>query len=181
MREYTWMKNDHNSLYKNIFVFLFFRKELKLLWFVRQTDVGRKARLLHWPITSSFDHCRLCHLQNPLSTSSASRPGFLSQGNCMGHRPQQARSQWLQTGSQSGLHCLQPYQLETAQLEAAALTGVLSLTANWLPLWPSQTPTFNCRIYYFTTPTYFRLDHMIFFRLFTQVRLWLTAQSRVNM
>ena len=27
----------------------------------------------------------------------------------------------------------------------------------------------------------FRLDHVIFFRLFTQVRLWLTARSRLNM
>ena len=39
------------------------------------------------------------------------------------------RSHWSQTGSHSGFHCLQFSQLEATQLEAAALTGTLSLTA----------------------------------------------------
>ena len=62
---------------------------------------------------------------------------------------------------------------------------VLSLTANWLWLWPSLSPTdlisTGICIYYFITPTCFRLNHLIFFRLFTQVHHWLTARSRVNM
>ena len=61
----------------------------------------------------------------------------------------------------------------------------LSLTANWLSLWPSLPPADSTAagicIYYFIMPSYFRLDHMIFFRLLTQVHLWLTAWSRVNM
>ena len=108
-------------LYKNIYVFLFFRKELKLLWFVRQMDSGTQDRLLYWPITS-LDYSMLCYLQDPLSTSSASRPGLLNQRPGMGHNS-------LQAGSHSGLHCLQLSQLEANQLEAAALSGVLSLTA----------------------------------------------------
>ena len=101
MKEYIWMKNDHNSLFKNIYVFLFFRKELKLLWFVRQMDVvaGRQDRLLYWPITSSLDHSTLCYLQDPLSTPSASRSGLLNRRPGKGHRPQWVRSPWQQTGS----------------------------------------------------------------------------------
>ena len=102
----------------------------------------------------------LCYLQDPLSTS-ASRPGLLNQRPGMGHRPQWAHSQWLQAGFDSGLHCLQLFQLE-----AAAVSGVLSLTANWFSLWPSLPLTASTAmgicIYYFITPTYFRLDHMIF-------------------
>ena len=90
-------------------------------------------------------------------------------------------SSWLWLGP----HWLQLSQLEAAQLEVAALSGALSLTANWLSLWPSLPPTFSTAmgicIYYFITPTYFWLDHMIFFCLFTQVCLWLTARSRVSM
>ena len=33
----------------------------------------------YWPITSSLDQNTLCYLQDPLSTSSASRPGLLNQ------------------------------------------------------------------------------------------------------
>ena len=174
-------------LYKNIYIFLFFRKELKLLWFMRQTNGrggGRQDRLLYWPITSSLDHSTLCYLQDPLSTS-ASRPGLLNRRPGMGHRPQGACSQWLRAGFYFGLYSLQLPQLEATQLEAAVLSWALSVTENWLSLWPSLPPTdstvVGICIYYFKTPTYFRLDHMIFFRLFTQVPLWLTARSRVNM
>ena len=139
---YTVMREEGRTtlLYKNIFVFLFFRKELKLLWFVRQTDGGDKDRLLYWPLASSLDHSTLCYLRNPLSTSSASRPGLLNQRPGIGHRPQREHSQWLQAGFDSGLHCLQLSQLEAAQLDAAAPSGTLSLTATWLSLWPSLSP-----------------------------------------
>ena len=59
----------------------------------------------------------------------------------MGHRPQSVLSQWLQTGSHSGLHCLQLSQLETAQLVAVVPSAALSVTANW----PSPSPALNCR------------------------------------
>ena len=78
----------------------------------------RQDRLLYWPITSSLDHSTLCYL--PLSTSSASRSGLLNRRPGMGHRPQQVCSQWLQAGFDSGLHFLKLFQLEAAQLEAAA-------------------------------------------------------------
>ena len=69
-------------------------------------------------------------------------------------------------------------------LRAVALSGVFSLTTSWLSLWPSLSPTDSTAagicIYYFIMPTYLRLDHMNFC-LFTQVHLWLTARSRVNM
>ena len=47
-----------------------------------ETDVGRKDRLLYWPITSSLDHSTLCYLQDPLSTSSASQAGLLNLSDC---------------------------------------------------------------------------------------------------
>ena len=53
MRKYTWMKNTPNYLYKNIYAFLFFRKELKLLWFVRQTE-GVETRLIALVIHNFF-------------------------------------------------------------------------------------------------------------------------------
>ena len=84
-----------------------------------------------------------------------------------------------------GLHWLQLSQLNAAQLKAEAFNGAISLTSYWLSFWPSLPSTGSTGadicIYYFITPTYFRLDHMISFHLFTQVRLWLTARSRVNM
>ena len=119
-------------LNKNIYVFLFFWKELKLLWFVGQTDGGRWDRLLYWPITS-LDHNTLCYLQDPLSTSSASQQELLNWRPGMGHRLQQAHSQWLTSGFDSGLHCLQLSQLGAAQLEVVALSRVLSLTATGFP------------------------------------------------
>ena len=175
---YSSWSNEGQHFFIRIYVFLFFQNKLKLLWFVRQTDgVGRQDRLPYWPITSSLDHSTLCYLQDPLSTS-ASRPGLLNRRPGIGYRPQRERSQWLQagfdsappdsnslnwrqqpsvgrshwlqTGSHSGLHCL--------QLTAAGIC-----------------------IYYFLTPTYFQLDHMIVFHLFTQVHLWLMAWSRVIM
>ena len=77
-----------------------------------------------------------------------------------------------------------PGMLNRKPLRASALNGSLSLTTGWLCLRSSLTPTDSAVagicIYYFITPTHFRLDHMIFFRLFTQVYLWLMAQSRVN-
>ena len=158
-----------------IYVFLFFRKELNLLWCVRQTDVGKQDRFPYWPITSSFGHSTMCYLQDPPITS-ASRPGLLSRRPLRETAPSGSFS-LAATCSHSGLHCLQ-----LSQLEAAAPSGTLSLTAKWIWLWPSLSPTDSgiC-IYYFITLTHFRLDHMTLFRLFTQVHLWLTARSRVNM
>ena len=49
-------------------------------------DRWTQDRLLYWPITSSLDHSALCYLQDPLSTSSASRPGLLNRRSGMGHR-----------------------------------------------------------------------------------------------
>ena len=43
-------------LLKSIYVFLFFRKGLKLPLFVRKMDWGRQQRSLYFPITSSLDH-----------------------------------------------------------------------------------------------------------------------------
>ena len=74
-----------------------------------------------------------------------------NQRSDMGHRPQEERSQWLQAGSDSAL-----------------------ADSNWL----------NHRGHLhilFHNADNFRLDHVILFRSFTQVRLWLTARSRVNM
>ena len=105
----------------------------------------------YWPITSFLDHSTLCYLQDPLSTSTASWPGLLNR------RP----------------------------LRATAPSGSFSLTVNWLWLCPSLSPTDSTAkgicIYYFITSLHFRQDHMTLFRLFTQVHLWLTALSRVNM
>ena len=66
-----------NIFYKNVYVFLFFRRGLKLLCCVRQTEVGRQDRLPYWPITFSLDHSTLCYLQDPLNTSLTSRLGSL--------------------------------------------------------------------------------------------------------
>ena len=75
-----------------------------------------------------------------LSTSSTSRLGLLNQRPGMGHRPQR---------------------------------GALS-DCKLAPTQPSLTPTDSTAasicIYYFITLSYFRLDHVIFFRLLTQVR-----------
>ena len=132
---------EETLLFKNKYVFLFFRKGLKLLCCVRQRDVGRQDRFLYWPMTSSLDHSTLCYLQDPLSTSSVSRPGFLNRRPGMDHRLQWARSQWLQAGFDSGLHCLELSQMGATQLEAASPSGAPLLTANWLSLWPSLSPT----------------------------------------
>ena len=143
-------------LYKNIYVFLFFRKELKLLWFGRQTDAGRQDRLLYWLIISSLDYSTLCYLQDLLNTS-PSRPGLLNPRPGMGHRRQQARSQRLQAGFDSGLHCLQLSQLEATQLDAAVLSRALTLSAT------GSHPDLHCLqlstaagicIYYFITPIF---------------------------
>ena len=106
--------------------------------------------------------------------------------------------------------------LNRRSLRATAPSEAFSLTANWVSLWPSLSPTLNWRppnwrqqppagrSHWLQTGFYsgfhslqmtqlhghrhllfhnahFRLDHVIFFRLFTQVHLWLTACSRVNM
>ena len=96
-----------------------------------------------------------------------------------GQQPLAGRSHWLQAGSHSGLHFFQLSQLEAAQLEAAAPSGLL-----WFWLWPSLSPADSTAagiyIYYFITPSNFRLDNMLLFRLFTQMYLWLTHRSRVN-
>ena len=42
---------------------------------------------------------------------------------------------------------------------------------------PTDSTAASICIYYFITPTYFRWDHLIFFRLFTQVYVWLTARQ----
>ena len=82
-------------LYKNIYVFLFFRKESNL-WSVcmrereRQTDrrrQGDKDRLLYWPITSFLDRTTLLPSNSHLTLL------LLGRG----------RSPWLQAGSDSRL------------------------------------------------------------------------------
>ena len=129
---------------------------MKLLCCVRQTNVGRQDRLLYWPITSSFDHSTLCYLQDPLTFSSASRPGLLNRRSGMGHRPQGACFQRLQASFDSGLHCLQLSQLEATQLGAAALSGALSLTATGSRSGlhcPTVSTAAGICIYNFITPT----------------------------
>ena len=64
--------------------------------------------------------------------------------------------------------------LNQGSLRATASVYKLALTLAFLSLTDS-TAAGIC-LYSFITPTYFRF----FFRLFTQVHLWLTAQSRVN-
>ena len=56
--------------------------------------------------------------------------------------------------------------------------GGPSVMVSWLSLRPSLTSK-HLRVLFHNVYN-FRLDPMIFFRLFTQVRLWLTARSRVN-
>ena len=182
-----WRKKEKQHFFIKIYSsFYSFERSWSFcgLW-DRRTGRGRQDRLLYWPLTSSLDHSTLCYFQDPLSTSSASRTGLLKRRPSMGPRPQRTRSQWLQAGFDSGLHYPQLSQLEVTQLEVEALSGALTLTANWRSLWPSMSQTYSTAasicVYYFITPTYFRLDHMIFFRLFTQVRLWLTTRSRVDM
>ena len=126
MREYTWMKNEHNSLLGYIHLFILSKGVEASV--VRETDGRvRPERLLYWPITS-LDHSMLCYLKDPLSTSSTSPPGLLNPRPGMGHMSQRARSQWLQAGFDSALTDSNS-QLETAQLEAAALSRALPLTA----------------------------------------------------
>ena len=78
-----------------------------------------------------------------------------------------------------------PGLLNWRPLWIIASSGVFLLTASWFSLWPSLFPTNSTAtgicIYYFMMPSYFRLDHVIFIRSFTQVHLWLTTRSRVNM
>ena len=70
-------------------------------------------------------------------------------------------------------------------LRAVAIRRAFSVTANWLRLgshWLLQTDSTatDICIYYFIMPIFFRLDHVIFFCLFTQVHFWLTALPSVN-
>ena len=110
----------------------------------RRTGGGREDRLLYWPINWSLDHSTLCCLQDPLSTS-ASQSGLLNQRPGMGHRPQQARCQWLPAGFDSAFtHSKSLNWLEAAQLEAAALSRALSLTATGSPLAFTAFYWLNC-------------------------------------
>ena len=172
---------DNTSLYEYIRLFILSKGIEASV--VCETDGQGETRLI--AILTQLLLTTLCYLQDQLSTSSASRPELLYWRPGMSHRPLQAHSQWLQAGFDSGLHCRQLSQMEATQLEAAALSGVLSLTADWLLLWRSLHPTDSTAagicIYYFIMPTDFRLDHMIFIHLFTQVHLWLTARSKVSM
>ena len=157
---------------------------MKLLWCVKQTDVGRHDIFSYWAITSSLDHSTLCYLQDLLSTSLASRPVLLKR-RPLRETPPNCRVLLLTvTGSHSGFHCLQLSQLE-ANHRRPPPSGALSPTANRLWLWPSLSPTdltaTGICIYYFITSTCFRVDNVVFFRLFTHVSLWLTARSKVNM
>ena len=53
-------------LYKNVYVFLFIRKRLRLLRCVRdRRRRGKLVRLLYWPLTSSLDHSSPCFFQVP--------------------------------------------------------------------------------------------------------------------
>ena len=78
------------------------------------------------------------------------------------------------TGSDSRLYCPQLTQLEATQLQAAATNGAFSLTATVFYFHfhchqLTQLPqAFSC---YFITSICYCLDHVIFFRLFTQVHL----------
>ena len=92
--------------------------------------------------------------------------------------PSEGRSHWLQTGSHSGLHCIQISTGGSSPHRGALTDCKLALTLTFTD--PTTLTVAGISIYYYITPTYFRLDHMIFFHLFTQVHLWLTAQSRDN-
>ena len=180
---FDWSNEGQHCFIRNIYIFFYsFERSWSFCGMWDRRKVGRQDRLPHWPTTSSFEHRTLCYLRDPLSTSSATQPGLVNRKPGMGHRPQLCTltdCNWLWLG----LHWLKFSPLEAAQLEAAVLSGAHPLAANWLSLRPSLSLTVSnaagiC-IYYFITPTDFRLDHMIFFHLFTQVHLWLTARSRV--
>ena len=108
---------------------------------MRQTDRGRRDRLPYWPITFSLDHSTLCYPQHSLSTSAFR----LELHNWW---PLRATAQsWpfslTATGSDSGLHRLQLYQVETTQLEAAPPQWGPLTDCNWLWLRPSPSPTLS--------------------------------------
>ena len=122
-------------LYKMYPSFLFFRKGLKLLLCVRQTDGMRQDGLLYWPIKSS--HSTLCYRQDPLSTSSASQPGLLNRRpHCLQQLPA-VRSHYR-------LHCLQLSTEGHPTGDSRPQRGAFT-NCNWLWLRPSLSPTLNCR------------------------------------
>ena len=138
--------------YKNITLAHYCRKGLKLLWFVRQLDGWRQTDLD-------------ILLYWPITSSlDHIRLYYLQDHTYHFFRISADVAQpeaWF--GPQSPAGCSQ-WLLDGSDL---ALTN------------PDSTTTGIC-IYYFIKPIYFRLDHVIFFRSFTQVRLWLTARSRVR-
>ena len=77
------------------------------------------------------------------------------------------------------------FSVMVAQLEVAAPSGALSLSA-WLSLSPSLFPTATDStaagiwIYYFMTPTCFRLDHVIFFRYLHRCISWKLENRKKN-
>ena len=141
-------------LYENITLKLYSQNGLRFLWCVRD---GRRHGQTEADCYIDryplllLTTARCIIFRTQLRTSSASRPGILNR------RP----------------------------LKGVNHSGAFSLTASWLWVWPSRLPsdslTAGIGIYYFITPSYFRLDNMIFFRLFKQVRFWSTARLKVNM
>ena len=133
------MKNDHNSLYKSIYIFLFFCKGLKLLWCVRQLDGVKQDRLLYWPITS-LDHSALCYFQGPhlallLLGQGCSTGGLVWATGPSGALSMTASWLWL------GLHWLQltsrylhisPHNTYNFQLDCVILFCLFTQVCLWL-------------------------------------------------
>ena len=172
-----WGKKEEQHFFKRIYMSFYWSWSFYGLW-----DRRTQVRLPYRPIIS-LEHSTQCYLKDPLSTSSACRSGLLNWRPGMSHRPQWAHSQWLQACFDSGLHCLQ------------LLTGGCSIGGSG-PQWGALTDCKLALSLAFTVPNWlicrghlhilfhtphFWLDHMIFFCLFTQVHLWLTAWSRINM
>ena len=133
---YTMMREERKTtlLFRNVYIFLFFRKGVKLLCCVWQTNGGRQDRLTYI-LLLTIAHCVIFKTHLALL--------LLGQGLSAGGRwEQQAparRSNWFQTGFYSDLHCLQITQLEATQLVAAGRSHRLQLTLtlaftvpNWL-------------------------------------------------
>ena len=96
-------RNDHKSLYKNIYFYSFVRGWSFCSVLDRWTE-GDKTdleNLLYWPITF-HDHSTLCYLQNPTWHFCFSA-GVAQPVVWYGLQTPAERSQWLQAGSDSEL------------------------------------------------------------------------------
>ena len=180
-----WLGKKEEPFFIKIYVYLFILSKGVETSVICETDGrwGRQVRLPYWPITSSLNHSTLCYLQYPLNTSSASRPGLLNRRPLRATAPSRAFSltaSWLSLWPP-----LSP-TLSTGGRptgDSSNQRGALSVCKLALTLAFTVSNGLNCRghLHILFQNAHFWLDLGIFFRLFTQVHLWLMAWSRVNM